>query len=62
MATNKHATIRYQALYKCFANRGRKYFIDDLVEVCNQVIFEYAGIADGVKKRQLQEGIKSMES
>jgi len=30
MATNKHATIRYQALDKCFRNPGRRYYIDDL--------------------------------
>lgn len=62
MATNKHATIRYQALDRCFSNRGRKYFIDDLIEACNQAIFDYSGIANGVKKRQVQEDIIFMES
>lgn len=54
MATNKHATIRYQALDKCFANTGRRYFIEDLVEACNKAIYEFSGSADGVKKRQVQ--------
>lgn len=62
MATNKHATIRYQALDKCFRNTGRKYFIDDLIEACNQAIFDYNGSIDGVKKRQVQEDINFMQS
>lgn len=62
MATNKHATIRYQALDKCFRNINRKYFIDDLVEACNQAIFDYNGLIDGVKKRQVQEDISFMQS
>jgi hypothetical protein len=62
MATNKHATIRYQALDKCFRNSGRKYFIDDLVNACNQAIFDYTGEVEGVKKRQVQDDINFIES
>lgn len=62
MATNKHAIIRYQALDKCFSNRGRKYFIDDLINACNQALKEYTGILDGVKRRQIFDDIKFMES
>jgi predicted DNA-binding transcriptional regulator YafY len=62
MATNKHAQIRYQALDRCFGNPGRNYFIEDLVQACNDAIYEYAGIIDGVKKRQVQEDIAFMES
>jgi len=62
MATNKHAIIRYQTLDKCFRNPGRRYYIDDLVEACNQAIYEFAGIEDGIKKRQIFEDIKFMES
>lgn len=62
MATNKHATIRYQVLDRCFRNPGRKYFIDDLVEACNEALLEYSGIEDGVKRRQVLEDIKFMES
>lgn len=62
MATNKHATIRYQALDKCFSNWGRKYFIDDLIESCNKALYDYTGIVDGVKRRQIFDDIKFMES
>lgn len=62
MATNKHATIRYQALDKCFSNWGRKYFIDDLIEACNEALYEFTGKSDGVKRRQIFDDIKYMES
>lgn len=62
MATNKHAQIRYQALDRCFRNPGRRYFIEDLVDACNDAIYEHAGITDGVKKRQVQDDIAFMVS
>lgn len=62
MATNKHAIIRYQTLDKCFRNPGRAYYIDDLIQACNDAIFEYSGIEDGVKRRQVLDDIKFMES
>lgn len=62
MATNKHATIRYQALDRCFRNPGRKYYIEDLVEECNKAIYEFAGVEDGVKRRQIYADITFMES
>jgi predicted DNA-binding transcriptional regulator YafY len=62
MATNKHAIIRYQALDKCFSNWGRKYFIDDLIDACNEALYNYTGFHEGVKRRQLLYDIKFMES
>lgn len=62
MATNKHASIRYIALDKCFSNFGRMYFIDDLLEACNKALYDYTGVGDGVKKRQLYEDINFMQS
>lgn len=62
MSTNKHATIRYQALDKCFRNPGRRYYIEDLIEACNDAIYNYSGIEDGVKRRQVLDDIKFMES
>jgi len=62
MATTKHASIRYQALDKCFRNPGRRYYIADLIEACNDAIYEYSGIEAGVKRRQLLDDIKFMES
>lgn len=62
MSTNKHAIIRYQTLDKCFRNSGRNYDIKDLVVECNKAIYEYSGIDDGVKKRQIYDDIRFMES
>ncbi len=62
MATNKHATIRYHALDRCFSNYGRKFFIDDLINACNEAISDFAGIEDGVKRRQVFDDITFMES
>ena len=62
MATNKHASIRYQALDKCFRNYGRRYNINDLIEACNQAIYEFTGLEDGVKRRQVYADIAYMES
>lgn len=62
MATNKHAIIRYQTLDKCFRNPGRKYFIEDLVEACSKAIYEFTGNDNGIKRRQVLEDIKFMES
>ncbi len=62
MSTNKQAIIRYQTLDKCFRNFGRNYAIDDLVEECNKSIYEYTGKEEGIKKRQLYDDIRFMES
>lgn len=62
MSTNKHAIIRYQTLDKCFRNLGRNYAIEDLVEECNKSIYEYTGKEEGIKKRQLYDDIRFMES
>lgn len=69
MATNKHAMIRYQALDKCFSNRGRKFFINDLIQACNIALYDFTGserYADsfkpGISRRQILDDINFMES
>jgi predicted DNA-binding transcriptional regulator YafY len=62
MATNKHATIRYHALDRCFSNPGRRFYIDDLINACNDAIYEFAGIEDGIRRRQIFDDIAFMES
>jgi len=62
MATNKNATIRYHALDQCFSNPGRNYFMDDLIKACNIALYEFTGISEGVKRRQIFDDIKFMES
>ncbi len=62
MATNKHATIRYNALDRCFSNPGKRYSINDLLDACNEALYDFTGVDEGIKKRQLYEDIKFMES
>jgi len=62
MPVNKHALIRYHALDKCFGNRFRRYYIDDLIDACNEAIYEFTGKRDGVKRRQVFADIAFMES
>lgn len=60
MPTNKNAVVRYQALDKCFRNPGRKYFIEDLVEACNNALFDLDPESTGIQKRQVQYDIQFM--
>lgn len=70
MATNKHAIMRYQALDKCFSNRYRKFFIEDLVEACNDALSVFYTSKENkndnepfyVKKRTIFSDIQYMES
>ena len=61
MPTNKNASIRYQALDKCFRDFLHRYYIDDLIEKCEEALLYYNGIG-GVSRRQIFEDIKFMES
>ena len=68
MPTNKNASIRYQALDKCFQRTNKKYFIEDLIEACNEALYEFNGLRrntkekSSVKRRQIFDDIKYMES
>ena len=35
MPTNKNAQLRYQIIDKCLSNWSRRYYIEDLVDACN---------------------------
>lgn len=62
MSITKNAIIRYHALDKCFSNFGRKFSNEDLLKACNDALFEYNFSNEGIKRRQLFEDIKFMES
>ena len=61
MSTNKNAIIRFQALDKCFRNPSRKYFINDLVYICNESLTDIDNSTSGIKKRQVYDDIKFMK-
>lgn len=62
MATNKHALIRYKLLDKCFSNKWKKYFIDDLIAYCTSELSAYVGSETKVSRRQLLDDITFMRS
>ena len=62
MASNKHAIIRYQALDKCFGNWYKRFDIEALVQACNDALYQFTGIDEGVKKRQVYSDITFMMS
>ena len=62
MSINKNALLRYQVLDRCFRNTGRRYFWEDLLSEINKALEEYNGPGSGIKRRQLFDDIKFMES
>ena len=62
MPPNKNALIRYQALDRCFSNTARKFYVVDLLEYCNNALADYDSNSSGIRKRQLFDDIKFMES
>lgn len=62
MSSNKHASIRYRILDKCFRNPGRKCFIEDLIKACNESLFDFDDKTTGIQKRTIFDDIKFMES
>lgn len=62
MAINKNAFLRYQVLDRCFRNNGRRYFLKDLIDECNKALLELNPNSGGIKKRQLFDDIRFMES
>lgn len=62
MSINKNAYLRYQVLDKCFGNRYRMFFIEDLLEEVNKALEEFNGVGSKVERRQLFNDINFMES
>lgn len=52
MPTNKNAAIRYQTLDKCFRDRRHRYYMEDLIDKCEEAIYYYNGVG-GVSRRQI---------
>lgn len=61
MATNKNASIRYRALDKCFRDYRHRYFIDDLIDKCEEELESFNFTAN-VSRRQIFDDIRFMES
>ena len=61
MSTTKNALIRYKVLDKCFRNTGRRYFIQDLIDECNNILAEIDPETTGISLRQIREDISFMK-
>ncbi len=62
MGINKNAIIRYKTLDRCFSNHGKLYSIINLLEECNRSLTELDPKSGGIRKRQLYDDIRFMES
>ena len=62
MAQNKNALIRYKTIDKCLQNQYRQWTLEDLIEACNEALYEYEGKQNPVSKRTVQMDIQMMRS
>ena len=62
MSINKNAYIRYQILDRCFSNHYKMYFLEDLLEEVNKALEDFNGSDSEIKRRQLFDDIRFMES
>lgn len=69
MPVNKHALIRYRTLDKCFSNFARRYYIEDLIQACNEALYQHTGqdkyadpLTPGISRRQVLVDIDFIES
>lgn len=62
MAQNKNAQIRYKALDKCFSNQFKRFYINDLIEYCSDVLTEHYTTVTTVSRRQIFDDIDFMKS
>ena len=62
MATNKNAQLRYKALDKCLSNPYKKFFINDLIEYCTEVLTEHYAEDTTVSRRQILMDVVFMKS
>ena len=58
MPTNKNAQLRYKILDRCFSDFSRKYEIDDLLQIVNEVLYDVDGSM--VSIRQIRDDIRNM--
>jgi len=62
MPVNRNALIRYRIIDKCLQNRLRKWTIEDLINACNDALYEYEGIDRGVSLRTIRLDLNAMRS
>ncbi len=62
MPVNRNALIRYRTIDRCLQNRRRKWTIEDLIEACNEALYEYEGRRQSVSLRTIRLDLSAMRS
>ena len=62
MPVNRNALIRYRTIDKCLQNRRRKWTIEDLIDACNDALYEYDGVDTDISMRTIRLDLKAMRS
>ena len=62
MPVNRNALIRYRVIDKCLQNRRRKWTIENLIDACNDALYEYDGLEQGVSMRTIRMDLNAMRS
>ncbi|HEV2478262.1 MAG TPA: WYL domain-containing protein [Puia sp.] len=62
MPVNRNALIRYRTIDRCLQNRRRKWTIDDLIDACNEALYEYEGRSGSVSLRTIRMDLSAMRS
>jgi predicted DNA-binding transcriptional regulator YafY len=62
MPVNRNALIRYRVIDKCLQNRRRRWTIENLIDACNEALYEYDGLEQGVSLRTIRLDLNAMRS
>ena len=62
MPVNRNALIRYRIIDQCLQNRRRKWTIENLIAACNEALYEYDGLEQGVSMRTIRMDLNAMRS
>lgn len=62
MPVNRNALIRYRTIDKCLQNRRRKWTIEDLINACNDALYEFEGLDKAISLRTIRSDINAMRS
>ena len=62
MPVNRNALIRYRTIDKCLQNRRRTWTIEDLIDACNDALYEYEGVDTNISLRTIRLDLNAMRS
>jgi predicted DNA-binding transcriptional regulator YafY len=62
MPVNRNALIRYRTIDKCLQNRRRKWTIENLIDACNDALYEYEGVDTNISLRTIRMDLNTMRS